>query len=358
MKKVVKIFFFCVLIFFTPVVAAGATGRMGRAPQVIDSMARKAAIDSAVAARIASASRYTTTAKERAAATASARQGLKRSVLKSPAAEIVPVLCPGDERMGLSRLQSIIDTLCSSDYAGRLSGTAEAKRAADFIAEEFKSLDITLCPEHVGGNVVARIPGMSDEYVVVAAYYDGLGAGYPGANANASGVAALLEIARQLQSASQIDSFRRGVIFVALDGHFCNYSGARALLSELGPRRVTRFINLDILGNASDPVDKRRPLYLMALGAENHGNSLRTCARLGRLETYTEYYRSESFTNMFYRKTGDQTVFLQAGVPCIVFTSGITYDTNKPTDTPDKVNFNALRDRSLAISRFVLSHLL
>lgn len=206
-----------------------------------------------------------------------------------------------------------------------------------------------------GRNVVACIEGSTEEYIVVAAHYDVVKEGYPGANSNASGVVTLLEIASRLQLASQVQPFRRGVIFVALDGHFREYAGAKALLKELGSRRVAQFISLDIMGNAADPVDKRRPLYLMALGAEPYRSALKSCAKLGRLETYTEYYRSDSFTRWFYRKTGDQTVFLQAGVPCIVFTSGIAVDTNKPTDTPDKVNLNALHDRSLAISRFLLS---
>ena len=68
---------------------------------------------------------------------------------------------------------------------------------------------------------------------MVGAYYDGLGTVdgrlYPGADANASGVAALISLAHNAPS-----SPRDGIIFVAFDGHSSDYAGARDLLRLLG----------------------------------------------------------------------------------------------------------------------------
>lgn len=448
MKKVFEIFCISLLILSETVCVCAVSGDSVSADGIAsglsgfscpDSVLRKARIDSAVAARIAAASRYTTTARDRAVATSQVKPGLKRTVLRAPVSQIEAVCGSGDADMGIHRLRMAVDFLCGQENLGRKSGTAGSVQVAVHLADQFAGMglgpyggrylhDYVLSgeinsetsgespvsdsvggtatsaesdgieyvvfscgvtpdgdfsctvrnyselpvhdPKRPGLNVLACIDGEIEEYVVIAAHFDGLGLTstlsldselsdstsfcyYPGANSNASGVAALLEIARNLKISLNGRKPHRGVIFAALDGHHDDYSGAKALLQELGRRRVAHFINLDILGNASDPVDRRRPLYLMALGAEPHLKALKSCARLGRIEIYTEYYRSEPFTNLFYRKTGDQTVFLQSGIPCIVFTSGISYDTNKISDTPDKVNFNALRDRSLAISRFV-----
>ncbi len=144
-----------------------------------------------------------------------------------------------------------------------------------------------------------------------------------------------------------------GVIFVALDGHFDSYRGAECLLRSIQREKIRMVVNLDTLGDSSSPIDKARPRYLMALGGERYSKTFDKCTQAGKLQMYYEYYRSESFTRMFYRRLGDQTVFLNAGIRSIVFTSGISMDTNKPTDTADKLDYNALRYRSLCIARWL-----
>ena len=112
-------------------------------------------------------------------------------------------------------------------------------------------------------------------------------------------------------------------------------------------------VNLDTIGGSKTPLDVRRPRYLMALGGKRYAKDLESCARIGKIEMYYDYYRSEMFTQMFYRKTGDQSVFVKAGIPTVLLTSGITHDTNKPSDGPGTIDYNAMRYRCLSVARWI-----
>ncbi len=223
--------------------------------------------------------------------------------------------------------------------------------------EGCRFLNFELSSGGIGRNVVGVMPGTSGKFIVVMAYYDALGVKdgvvYPGADSNASGVAVMLDVARLLTAGGADGKKYDGVIFVALDGHFDSYRGAECLLRSIQREKIRMVVNLDTLGDSSSPIDKARPRYLMALGGERYSKTFDKCTQAGKLQMYYEYYRSESFTRMFYRRLGDQTVFLNAGIRSIVFTSGISMDTNKPTDTADKLDYNALRYRSLCIARWL-----
>ncbi len=288
------------------------------------------------------------------------------------------------------RAQSVIreDILVLTDslYQGRKCGSERMVELSGWVAERFgqiglekyegrRFLNFELSSGGIGRNVIGVMPGTSGKYVVVTAYYDALGvkAGvmYPGADSNASGVAVMLDVARLLTGGGSASGTGTGlgtgmadgigiggrkydgVIFVALDGHFDSYRGAECLLKSIPREKIRMVVNLDTLGDTSSPIDRARPRYLMALGGERYAKTFDRCTQAGRLQIYYEYYRSESFTRMFYRRLGDQTVFLNAGIRSIVFTSGISMDTNKPTDTADRLDYNALRYRSLCIARWV-----
>ena len=66
-----------------------------------------------------------------------------------------------------------------------------------------------------------------------------------------------------------------------------------------------------------------------------------------------DYYRSDDFTDLFLRRIGEQRVFIEHGIPAVLFTSGITMNTNKVDDTPRTLNYEVLRKRALLISRWL-----
>ena len=256
--------------------------------------------------------------------------------------------------------------LCDPELAGRKSGTSQMFQLSTMLSQRYEQLGLEqvgqgwfqnfkLSAGGIGRNIIGKIEGTSGKYLVLMAHYDGLGVNdgvlYPGADSNASGVAALLEIARILTSGEV--QRKDGVLFVLLDGHYDSYSGAEHFLGQFSRAQIAAVVNLDTIGGSKTPLDVRRPRYLMALGGKRYAKDLESCARIGKIEMYYDYYRSEMFTQMFYRKTGDQSVFVKAGIPTVLLTSGITHDTNKPSDSPEALDYNAMRYRCLSVARWI-----
>ena len=108
-------------------------------------------------------------------------------------------------------------------------------------------------------------------------------------------------------------------------------------------------VNLDQLGGTLAPLTEGNSRYLMMLSEEATGRrSSLASANKGRgfgLELAYDYYGSKDFTRLFYRRISDQRVFLEHGVPAVMFTSGITLLNNKPQDTPDSLDYDVLHDR-------------
>ena len=262
-------------------------------------------------------------------------------------------------------LRLSVEQLCDSTFAGRLSGSREMVQVSAYIASRFRKAGLQafggtyfhnfeLPSGGVGHNVAGCIPGRRNEWIVLEAWYDSLGCPdglfYPGADANASALAMLFAIAGRLPAEPEC-----GIILLACDAHHNDAAGAKAFIKQNRKLKINRVICLDIVGSSLEPLDKRRPRYLMALGGKPAARKLERCARLGRIEMYYDYYRSDSFTELFLHKTGEQKHFYNAGLPCTVFTSGITYNTNRPSDTPESLDYLAMRDRALVLLRYVLS---
>ena len=110
-------------------------------------------------------------------------------------------------------------------------------------------------------DVIGYIPGhdalggLDSHVIIVSAYYDGLGVGpdgvlYPGANDNASGVAAMLEIARAMQETIQP---RKTVVFVAWSGgeRGEGFSVKNAMGAKLGFNLLTVDAVIELSGMAA-----------------------------------------------------------------------------------------------------------
>ena len=252
-----------------------------------------------------------------------------------------------------AELRAEVEFFCDSLCAGRGFGTAGAQGATLYLLRQLRNAGLRTTVQsfsaggRVGHNVVAVTPGWFRRYIVVGAYFDGLGMLegrlYPGADANASGVAALLALARELPEVCRGDV---GLVFVGFDGHAADLSGASAFLAQY--RSVyppVLMVNLDLLGSSLAPVSPSRPDYLIALGGGPYRWALESAARGPRIDLTYDYYGSEAFTDIFYRRVSDQRCFLEAGIPAVMFTSGITEHTNQVTDTPATLNYDLLRRR-------------
>ena len=269
--------------------------------------------------------------------------------------------------------REIVEHLCDSLMEGRGSGTGGGILARDFILNRFEQLNLKpfyfrrqesfFYNEKITmHNVMGVVPavGITDKYIVVSAHYDHLGVikgkTYPGADDNASGVAALLALAQMFSQMRQ-DGIGPAVniLFVAFDGKEYSMAGSKRFIAELpmAPQDIVCEINMDILGSTLVPV-RKNPEYLIVLGRntlpENMRNIVANCnwGRNLNLDIDFTFYGSDDFTKTIY-KLGDHYAFNQKGVPALFFTSGFHQHTLKTTDTPAIIDYKVLSKRTKLI---------
>ena len=286
-------------------------------------------------------------------------------------------LRPYENLLTAEQLRASVEYLSHDLTQGRASGTTGKSLAEHYLVEQFRSIGLVPCDWNytqsfrykdsiVLRNVVGLIPASvaTDEYLVIGAHYDHLGrlghTVYPGADDNASGVAALLGIARMF-AAMRADGHgpRKNLLFVAFDGKELDMAGSRWFVRHLPvpARRITAMVNLDMLGTDLVPPHKD-PDYLFAIGestlpASYQGYLSYICSRaFHRLDLDLTFYGSRSFSQMMYR-TSDQHPFAQAGIPAILFTSAFHEHTYKKSDTPAIINYPLLRKRTVVIFNFI-----
>ncbi|MBO4263227.1 MAG: M28 family peptidase [Bacteroidales bacterium] len=258
------------------------------------------------------------------------------------------------------RLRRDVSFLSSPLLGGRQSGSRGAQEAAAYILRAFRAAGLSTSVQTYGqdGKVGHNLVGIwrgnpkRSEYIAVTAYYDGLGTldgrMFPGADSNASGVSALLALAARLAGSGN------NYVFIALDGHNDALAGA-AYCARCPLGKISLLVNLDTMGTTLSPPYTRKD-YLIVLGADA-GNiaSLRKANGPGGLRLYFDYYGSDSFTNLFYRKLGDQAPFLRSHVPALMFTSGITPHTNKVTDMAGTLDYPVFARRVALIGDWLES---
>lgn len=277
----------------------------------------------------------------------------------------------------VSLQREIVEHLCDSIMEGRASGSKGGEAARIYIQEYFKNLELkpfyfrssqtfrhndTIKMHNVFGVVPALAP--SEKYIVVSAHYDHLGIikgkTYPGADDNASGVAALLTVA-EMFSQMRRDSVGPGVniLFVAFDGKEYSMAGSKRFTAQLpiAPENILCEINLDILGSTLVPVHRRQD-YLIVLGRNTLPEGLRGCIakanRVAALDIDYTFYGSDDFTRTMYR-LGDHYPFYQKGVPALLFTSGFHQHTLKTTDTPEIIDYPVLARRTKLIFNTIIN---
>jgi hypothetical protein len=187
-------------------------------------------------------------------------------------------------------------------------------------------------------NVLAWLPGQTDEYVIVGAHYDHLGRGnfdslapsqigqiHPGADDNASGTAGVLELARLL--APQRGQLKRSVLFVDFAGEELGLLGSAAWVKD--PTRplakAVAMINMDMIGRIKD--DK---VYIGGVGT---GSTFKTVLEQAQKEApFKIEYSAGGYSS------SDHTSFVAKKIPVLFFFSGLHSDYHKPSDTWDKIN--------------------
>ncbi len=298
---------------------------------------------------------------------------------QSPRYTISPI--NAESVLKTENIRSDVEYLCAESLGGRACGSEGSRKASVWISGQFSSMGMRMINgawthgfRASGGdfcrNVIGLVPGSASEprYVIVMAHFDNLGvlngSFYPGADSNASGVAALVEVARMFSHMKNIRrNYGAGLLVVALDGKEKDLAGARELWNQLEagklvdpvtgsailPSAISLVVNLDQVGSTLSPITKGNPNYLIMLGEDGTSRrgvleSVNRTQHLG-MELGFDYYGSKDFTKLFYRSISDQKVFIEHGVPSVMFTSGITFQNNKVTDTPETLDYDIMRKR-------------
>ncbi|UCB54990.1 MAG: M20/M25/M40 family metallo-hydrolase [Thiotrichales bacterium] len=210
-------------------------------------------------------------------------------------------------------------------------------------------------------NLEVELPGASaaEEVVVVGAHYDSI-AGGPGGNDNASGVAALLEIARLLANANPSRTLRL-VAFVNEEQPF-SYSeemGSRvyAERARASGQQITAMVSLETIGYYSDQPGSQHYPFPFSLFYPDTGNFLGFVGNLSSWRLVRQAIAAFRASTAFPSEgvaapeqiTGvgwsDHWPFWRAGYPAIMVTDTAFFrypHYHKATDTPDKLDYLSL----------------
>ena len=204
-------------------------------------------------------------------------------------------------------------------------------------------------PPNVAGILRGSDPALRDTYVVLSAHMDHVGVGRPdatgdsiynGADDDASGTSAVIEIAEAMAALPQKPA--RSVLFLLVSGEEKGLLGSRYYSDHptVPAKSIVANVNIDMIGrNAPDTVVAIGQEY-STLGPLMH-DIVRTHPELG-LTASKDLWPQERF---FFRS--DHFNFARLEIPAIFFFSGTHEDYHRPSDEVEKID----ADKAARIAR-------
>ncbi len=278
-------------------------------------------------------------------------------------------------------LERDVRHLAGPDLGGRATGSEGNRLAAEFIARSFLSAQVDAvldasrcdsagrCPRtyflgfrvpapllrEIGADtttiaydIVGAVRGtdslLAQEWIVVGAHYDHLGttgfgvrdvrtrsAPHYGADDNASGTAAVLELARRLSA----DPPRRSVLFVLFGAEEIGLLGSQAFVRSetLAPASIAAMVNLDMVGTL-----EHEGLDLYGVGTSRGWRAAIAAARAAQplsVELHDAVHPREGGS--------DHMSFAAVGIPAIHLFTGTHPAYHTKDDVPNRLDFDGLR---------------
>jgi len=258
---------------------------------------------------------------------------------------------PLSQAIGADEVQGHISFLADPSLAGRTPQSFGSAHARRYIESRFEAYGLkpwgtskTLAqPFTIGTNIVGVLggsdPALAGKPILVVAHYDHVG--YvngvlrPGATDNASGVAALLEIAEAM-SQNRFKP-RRPVVFACTDCEEQGLVGAVAFTcrDDFKPENIVAVVNIDMLGRQMfDVLDKS----IIVVGTEGRPG-LRKLVKCSAVKAGLEPLLITSYLG---GPVGDHIVFEPYHLPCVFFSCGYFSDYHGPRDTADRIDAHLL----------------
>ncbi|MES2620507.1 MAG: M20/M25/M40 family metallo-hydrolase [Bacteroidota bacterium] len=263
-----------------------------------------------------------------------------------------------------TNLKKHVTYLASDSLHGRMTGSTDENKAADYIIGEWQKAGIanlkgdTKSKKYLqrfnfhskmdsarakitGNNVVAFIDNHAKHTVVLGAHYDHLGWGMPahsgyrgepaihnGADDNASGTATIIELARMLKKSSYKNN---NYLFIAFSGEELGLYGSKWFVthSKFDSSKVDYMLNFDMVGR----VDSNK-LVVGGVGTSPAWNET-----MKEISTPLRVKTTESGVG-----PSDHTSFYLKHIPVLHFFSGQHKDYHKPSDDEYKVNYAGMED--------------
>ncbi len=208
-------------------------------------------------------------------------------------------------------------------------------------------------------NVVAILKGSEkpEEYVVISSHLDHIGVNADGeinngADDDGSGTVALLEIAQAFKkSADEGNGPKRSIVFLHVTGEEKGLLGSQ-YYTDVEPllplANTVANLNIDMIGRI-DPKREGDRNYIYLIGSDKLSTDLHELSE----EVNSKYmnieldytYNDENDPNRFYYRS-DHYNFAKNNIPIIFYFNGTHDDYHRPTDTPDKINYDLLQNRT------------
>ncbi|GGZ90254.1 peptidase M28 [Algibacter mikhailovii] len=278
-----------------------------------------------------------------------------------------------------AELKDMLYTYASDDFEGRKTGEPGQKKAIEFIKSHYVANEIASpiaeddyyqeIPESyfrnsikASENVVAYIKGSEkpEEVLVISAHLDHIGIASNGeinngADDDGSGTVAILEIAEAFKAAQKAGHGpKRSILFLHVTGEEIGLYGSR-YYTDVDPifplENTITNLNIDMIGRV-DPKHEGGKNYLYLIGSDKLSQELHDLSEAVNKKYFNlefDYtYNADDDPNRFYFRS-DHYNFAKNNIPVIFYFNGSHADYHKPSDTPDKINYEFLETRAQLI---------
>lgn len=194
-------------------------------------------------------------------------------------------------------------------------------------------------------NVLGMIPGKNTkEYVIVGAHFDHLGIDpvldgdqiYNGADDNASGVSAVLQIARAFLASGQQPE--RNVIVAFWDGEEKGLLGSKYFVQTCPfLSQIKGYLNFDMIGRNNKPQQPKQVVYFYTAVHPVFGDWLKEDIRKYSLQLEPDYRAWENPIG-----GSDNGSFAKVGIPIIWYHTDGHPDYHQPSDHADRLNWDKI----------------
>ncbi|MEO8253363.1 MAG: M28 family peptidase [Flavobacterium sp.] len=275
-------------------------------------------------------------------------------------------------------LKEHLYVVANDSMEGRETGSIGQKKAGKYLISQYQKDKITFPKgaqnyyQHIPAaflnakknenlpdseNIWAYIEGTEkpDEIIVLSAHYDHVGTKngdvFNGADDDGSGTVALLEMAQAFQLAKKDGKGpKRSILFLHVTGEEHGLHGSRYYSENpLFPLKNTvADINIDMIGRR-DEAHANSNNYVYVIGADRLSTELdQICKEVNEKYVHLDLdykYNAKNDPNRFYERS-DHYNFAKFGIPSVFLFNGVHADYHRKTDTPDKIEFDALAKRT------------